>query len=90
MKTLIFVSVMTMIAGCHSAPIHPHCTNKNVTCPLGTQKECLKTREPCTCECHSLNSNPFSPQPLQDQNRFGFPKEEHPSNQELESPLGGD
>jgi|GEM_PF-4519756 len=85
---LIFVGGLFVFAGCKSSPTHPSCTNNERVCPVGTQRECNKTDEPCNCHCRSLSSNPFSPEDIEDQNRFGFPKQEQPSNQELQGPFG--
>jgi hypothetical protein len=50
------------LIGCVSDPEH-ECHSEDVTCPLGTQKECRKpTDRSCNiCECHSMDQSPFSP-----------------------------
>jgi hypothetical protein len=90
-KRILLFPFFMMIIGCSSAPapLNTNCEGKDKACPLGTQKECTQRESPCKCHCHKMNSDPYQPKQMDDPS-IGFPKEEKPSNHELQGPFEGD
>jgi hypothetical protein len=74
------------LSACKSSPINPSCEGgKDLTCPLGSQKECSTTEEPCSCRCRGLNKDPYAPNQI-DQNSKKPARLEKPASQELDNP----